>query len=603
MPTQRKKVDEERVFNTYSKSTIASSGSTNEEGMIAVLERPRSPIAVTKREYKELLDRLSPKSYTRVRCCAAQLISYFEHWHQWKEAHYPTRWIYQPLTEIRHDLMDAFTIHVVREAIAVLQSLGFLSVRRNSRAENLRNGQDRTHQYLLHSDRIKLALENLFSQPAAETLETPPFVNFEIPSVNSETPSVKVEIPKFTVETYTQIPYSDSCPDSCSLKKEREKNVKFLSQEDDSEVSQSTSKCEDVSDKLKEDCDNNLNLDTDQFSAASALKCVESPQDDVEPLPTLKSDSEALLRSPYSPAGILRQALPQRRADRSSGFRSDTERDGFYQALLELGKSKGKNSPVGWASAIIKSIDAGDPCQYLQEYREGLLVGSCEQQEWEVAPGQPYEQFVVYLKTKNKKTGMTDEEAIALVHRQLADTNVAKSLWESCKRSIVRCQDDWEKQKRLGVNTPYIPPELLPPQEISLEQAAIALQGLQSNSVQVQEVMSPGVELALKAVVESAPAEESSSPEAKPALIDLQTKLDLPLQASVVKIMVKANPQWGYRIDDELKLILPVEGQPPLDYLQWLLNNKLTAGRARQLIDRNPEWGFLIDDDGHLWDF
>jgi 3-oxoacyl-[acyl-carrier protein] reductase len=28
------------------------------------------------------------------------------------------------------------------------------------------------------------------------------------------------------------------------------------------------------------------------------------------------ADSEALLRSPYSPSGILRQALPKRRADR-----------------------------------------------------------------------------------------------------------------------------------------------------------------------------------------------------------------------------------------------------------------------------------------------
>jgi hypothetical protein len=552
--------------------------------MVAALNKPRSPLSITRREHKDLIDRLAPKLPSRVRCCAAQLISHFHHCHKWKEANYSTRWYYQPLADIRHDLMDAFSIHVLRQAIALLQRLSFLTVERNDRDTNGRNGQDRTHRYWLHSDHIELALETLYSQPNSQPKpQSPtesPFVNFDICNVNSD-------ICDFTVETYTQIPYSASGSASLSLKEAREK-FESLTREEELEVGQSNLNCEETVKNLKRDGNEKPNLGVDKFSAAPALECVELSQDDMKPLPKLKSESVALLRTPLE--------KPKASADRSSGFRTEEERDGFYEALLELGKNQGKKSPVAWASAIVKSINAGDPCQYLNEYRSGLLVGSCEQQEWEAVPGQPYEQFVTYLKTRNKKTGMTDEEALALVHRQLEDTNVASSLWESCKRCIVRYQEEGEKQKQLGVSTPYVPPELLPSREVSVEQAAIALQSLSSNSSSEEE-------LALPAVSEPAPVKESS-PEPSPTLIDLQTHLNsLPLQASAVRIIVKANPQWGYRVDADLKLVLPVEDQPPLDYLQWLLDNKPTAGRARQLIYRNPEWGLFIDEDGRLWGF
>lgn len=574
--------------------------------MIVAVERPRSPLTVTKREYKELLDRLAPTSSTRVRYCAAQLISYFEHWHEWKEAHYPTRWIYQPLTEIRHDLMDAFTVHVVREAIALLQSKGFLLVRKNDRTTNHRNGQDRTHQYLLDSDRIELALENRYNPSAAETLATTPFVNVEIPSVN-------VEIPNFTVETYTQIPYSDSCPDSCSLFQEREE-LKSQPRKKEVEISQNKSNeikkeaieqdKEPLEDgKAQKSC-NNINPDVEQCSVASVVECVETTQDDLKSLPKLKSDRVPLLPS----------------AERASGFDSNEERQGFYQVLLELGKTKGVRSPVAWSAAIIKSIDKGEPCQYLTEYRSCLFVGACEKQEWEIAPGQPYEQFVTYLKTKNKKTGMTDEEAIAAAHHQLKDINLAKSLWESCKRAIAKYQEDWEQQKQLGIQNAYLPPELLPERHVSLEEVADAMDSLQAGCGQLQgfaestdnsallptEPEEAEAELEPAWELPSEPATElgsvgESEPEEKPTMAQLQDKLNSPLGAALTRMMVKANPGWGYRIEDDL--VLPVVGVPSLEHLQSLLDNKITAFRVQRLINQNPGWGFLIDEKNQLWDF
>jgi hypothetical protein len=351
--------------------------------------------------------------------------------------------------------------------------------------------------------------------------------------------------------------------------------------------------------KAQESCDN-INPGGDQCSAAPAVKCVElaqyecieSTQNDIKPKPKLKSDRVSLLPS----------------AERASGFVSNEERQGFYQVLLELGKTKGVRSPVAWSAVIIKSIDKGEPCQYLTEYRSELLVGACEKQEWEIAPGQPYEQFVTYLKTKNKKTDMTDEEAIAAAHRQLKDVNLAKSLWESCKRAIVKYQEDWEQQKKLGVQNAYLPPELLPERHVSLEEVTDAMESLQAGCVQLQglaestqnsaklptEPEEAEAELEEALELPSEPATDlgsvgESEPEEKPTMAQLQDKLNSPLGAVLTRMMVKANPSWGYRIEDDL--VLPVVGVPSLEHLQSLLDNKITASRVQRLINQNPGFG------------
>jgi hypothetical protein len=332
----------------------------------------------------------------------------------------------------------------------------------------------------------------------------------------------------------------------------------------------------------------------DQLSAAPASEYVEMVQtnvDYVKPLPKLKSDSEALLCSPLaSPLG--------RSADRTSGFRSDAERDGFYQALLELGKTQGKKSPAAWSTKIVKSVDAGEPCHYLSEYRKGQQVGSCEQQEWEIAPGQVYPRFISYLTTRLKKAEMTDEQAIVTVHQQLKDVNLARSLWESCKRYIAKYQEDWEKQKQLGVQNAYLPPELLPEREVNVEQVGNAIASLQSGSVQLQglpeSVARPELEPAQEEP--SAPAPEPPSP------VELQEKLNSPLQAPLARMMAR---NAGYRIEEGL--VLPAgEGMPSVEYLRSLLNTEnraLIAKKVQRLIEGNPQGGFYFDEFGELWGF
>jgi hypothetical protein len=548
------------------------------------LKETCSPISITDRKNKQLIDRFAPEFSKQVRHCATQLISYFKHWHKWKEANYPTPWVYQPLKKIRHDLMDIFTVHVIRAALDLLEKLGFLSIRKNARDLNNRNGQDRTHQYLLNSDRIEALKKELSPRTKAETPEPSPFVN-------NETPRVSSEIPRFTVETYTQIPSIDSCINSYSLLEEQERKLDFVQEE---EIKDPWTVEEDELDRELLELFNNAvgivkeqkTFGKDHFSAPAEPELIKTVEASTSPSPEPKCSE--VIQTDLKP-------LPKVKSDRPSGFRSDTERDGFYQELLELGRTQGKNSPVAWASAILKSINAGEPCQYLTEYREGQQVGSSEKQEWEIAPGQPHNQFLTYLKTRIKKAEMTDEQAIVTAHQQLKNVNLARSLWESFKRCIVNRRDDWEQQKQLGVQNAYLPSELLPEREVSLEQAAGAIASLQAGSVQLQGLPES------VAIPELEPAQEVST-DSEPeviSLVELQEKLNLPLKAPLARMMAR---NVGYRIEEDL--VLPGgEGMPCLEHLRSLMTNPINARKVERLIAAHPEWGFWIDKDGEIQDF
>jgi hypothetical protein len=533
-----------------------------------------SPSKFTQRraDYVDLLAQLATKLKSkllrRVLCCAAELISYFSNWNKWKLSLYREGWFYQSLRKVYQDLTGAYSIHVIREAIAFLVELGILLVNENNRAVNNRNGQDKTHCYLIDFDRLKSLLTSLVpqskkSQPAnTETAETP--------SIKSKTRSVKIKTRRFTVETHTKIQSLNPSKNSFSLLEEREElNLVQEELEDpwtveenkvEQKVLASFSNTQEITQEQKDSGEN-------QFSAAPEPECSEVVQPDLKPLPKLKSD-------------------------RPSGFRSDTERDGFYQELLELGRTQGKNSPVAWASAIVKSINAGEPCQYLTEYREGQQVGSSEKQEWEIAPGQPHDQFLTYLKIRTKKPEMTDEQAIMTAHQQLKNVHLARSLWESFKRCLANRREDWEQQKQLGVQNPYLPSELLPEREVSLEQAVGAIGSLQTGCAQL-----PAVEPAELEPVKKQPID----PELELAnLAMLQQELNSAplLQASLIRMKARKK---GYCIEEGL--VLPAEGMPSVEYLRSLLSNSIMAPKVKRLVDAHPEWGFWIDEFGELWGF
>jgi hypothetical protein len=170
----------------------------------------KTKISLFYREHKELLEYLDQEIKTRVSCCGAKLFNYFGRWTDWKVPLYNNEWIYQPLMQIYEDLMREHSLHVIREAIALLIRLGFLERRKNLRANNWRNGQDRVYQYRLRKDRLEAALLSFEASKSAESIETNPFVRSERQKLSSESSS-------FSVERHTQIHSID-----CSINSLRE---------------------------------------------------------------------------------------------------------------------------------------------------------------------------------------------------------------------------------------------------------------------------------------------------------------------------------------------------------------------------------------------
>jgi hypothetical protein len=242
------------------------------------------------------------------------------------------------------------------------------------------------------------------------------------------------------------------------------------------------------------------------------------------------------------------------------GFNSQEEKDGFYQALLELGKQKAQvRSPVGWANNIIKDINTGGLCEYLNEYRRGEPLGMCEKQEWEIAPGQVYPRFLRFLNCRLKTNQMSGEQSIAAAHKALRDKGEAMELWESFKRTVVNFASQWERDKTLGVSGAYVPPELLPDAEVTIEQAAVAMQLLQSNSLQSHQ--SPEL-------VQEAPPDviSSSSASVLEALASNERQENLALKAQIERmreflksdnsVMVRIARKW---VESNLDVVEPIK--------------------------------------------
>ncbi|OUL34957.1 hypothetical protein BV372_12680 [Nostoc sp. T09] len=93
-----------------------------------------SVLVILRREYLEITGNF----------CAAKLIEYFRHWTKWKLKNHRTPWVYQPLKKIYADLMGEHSLHVIRSAIALLETIGIIEKQKNPG-----NGQDKTWQYII----------------------------------------------------------------------------------------------------------------------------------------------------------------------------------------------------------------------------------------------------------------------------------------------------------------------------------------------------------------------------------------------------------------------------------------------------------------------
>jgi hypothetical protein len=124
----------------------------------------------------ELIEYLAKVTKPRVSCCAAKIINYVQNVQEWQDSQtidcddydneyfyedYDDGWVRRTYTQIREGLKREHSLHVIREAMELLIRLGFLERRKNLMAENRRNGQIRTYQYRVCTDRIKAVLETM----------------------------------------------------------------------------------------------------------------------------------------------------------------------------------------------------------------------------------------------------------------------------------------------------------------------------------------------------------------------------------------------------------------------------------------------------------
>jgi hypothetical protein len=450
----------------------------------------------------------------RAVACATELVQYFTKWDEWKRETQRTPWIYKPVHEIEADLR-AYSTRVIRYALSLLQEVGILE-----RRHNPGNCLDRTYQYRIHLEKLNLPDPICDNSRSAtprknnsvrkgalgDTLPVDELSGDEssLKAVSSHdsflsessppsSPETRV-VDDFTLMANASVKTNNAFASGVQIKHKNQSISNrsiSLSQEESEYGLGSTyeviggnlcsgkapwdlipSECQQVEqEELAPHLDKNevqqedgsqerTEAVEDKSSAAASVKFVEKPH-------KVKHDK---------PDYYLR------------GFNSQLELDGFYQALLELGKQKASvRSPVGWVNNIIKDINAGGLCEYLNEYRRGEPLGMCEKQEWEIAPGQVYPQFLRFLSCRLKSEQMSGEQSIAAAHKALRDKGEAYQLWESFKRTIVNFADQWERDKALGVSGAYVPPELLADADVTLLDAAEAMQLLQSNSVQSNE--------------------------------------------------------------------------------------------------------------------
>lgn len=136
---------------------------------------------VLRRDYLELIESMAAGVESKVSRCAATLLSYYRHWQEWKQEHQRTDWLYQPLRQIYKDLMELFSIPVIRDANDLLIDLGLLL-----RRGNPGNGQDKTYQYNVRFDRLtQLLTETLAACPFKKTDVSAAIPNFSASPANT----------------------------------------------------------------------------------------------------------------------------------------------------------------------------------------------------------------------------------------------------------------------------------------------------------------------------------------------------------------------------------------------------------------------------------
>jgi len=172
---------------------------------------------------------------------------------------------------------------------------------------------------------------------------------------------------------------------------------------------------------------------------------------------------------------------------------AESDLNDFKTQLEDLGKKLGRHSPLGWAFKIVQNLRDGKTSTYWDEFKAGIPLGTSEQQEWEIEPGVACTIAIQCLQQDYlSKPGTTPQEAALKAARTIARPKEMAAVWESIKSQVMFRRSEWQRQSELGVQSPVLDSWMMPKVAVSVEEAVVALNEIQSA---LPEVLKIGSEL------------------------------------------------------------------------------------------------------------
>jgi hypothetical protein len=356
-----------------------------------------------------------------------------------------------------------------------------------------------------------------------------------------------------------------------------------------------------------------LSCESEQFLQISEQQNVGSYPSSQETLNDDKEVTPSLTHLDENQCSAPSRTSKQRKSSHCrDGFESRQELDDFYQALIELGKNTNVEKPSAWAGRIVKSVNAGDPCEYLAEFRRGEQVGTCDKAEWEAQPGVVYPKFESYLRSRLKLNHLSPEQTTSIVRDALRDRVKGRMLWQDFLHSLVHVEEERRRLEDRGVQGHRLPPELQERGQVSVEQAAGALQEFVENSL--PQVGESGQDLALPGAMtggdeKAAAMEASVSSEAtgEPSRVELseeeETQLsecDDPVRRKLLETLAIKQNLWR-NVPKMRDLIIDWVKQTPEVTLgadgPELINSVADGGVASESVQGCEEHSPVLDGD------
>jgi hypothetical protein len=153
----------------------------------------------------------------------------------------------------------------------------------------------------------------------------------------------------------------------------------------------------------------------------------------------------------------------------------------FQRQLRDLGQQLGRRIPEAWAFKIVENFLEGKPCKYWEEFKAGVPLGTCDQREWEVAPGVPCAIAVQCVEQDFlSRPGTTPTEAARKAALTFTRPDEVAAIWEAIKSRVMFLKEQRDRQSEMGVQCVVVDPYMIVKPKVSVEKAVIALHELVS---------------------------------------------------------------------------------------------------------------------------